>query len=170
LKPLRDYVLLALGLAALACQPEIGDSCTTSGDCSVSEQRTCDTTLPGGYCTRFGCSADDCPDEAACIGYRSVISSAPGCASLQERPRLQRSACMFRCERDSDCRSGYVCYDMAQPNPWGASVIEYRGNTKVCTPPPPTPVYGQTQICEAPAEPVVGPLPLDAGGGDAAPL
>jgi hypothetical protein len=161
---------LALGLAALACQPEIGDACNTSGDCSVSEQRTCDTTMPGGYCTRFACSSDDCPDESACIGFRSVLSSAPGCGSLQERPRLQRSSCMLRCRRDSDCRGGYACVDMALPNPWGASVIENGGGTKVCTLPPPPESYGETQICAAPTGPVVGPLPLDAGGADAASL
>ncbi len=159
---------LALAFAALACQPEIGDSCSTSGDCSVSEQRTCDTTLPGGYCTRFGCGADDCPDESACIGFRSVLSVNAGCAGVQERPRLQRSACMYRCERDSDCRRGYSCVDMAQPNAWGASVIENRGGTKVCSLPPPEASPGETQVCGGPTGPVIEPLPDDAGN-DAAP-
>jgi hypothetical protein len=170
LKPLRDYVALALGLFALACQPEIGDSCKTSGDCSVSEQRTCDTTLPDGYCTRFGCSAGDCPEESACIGFRTTLSGAPGCASLQERPRLQRTACMLRCKKNSDCRNGYACVDLSVPNPWGASVIESEGGSRICTLPPPPASYGETQVCEPPSGPAIGPLPVDAGGMDAAPL
>jgi hypothetical protein len=169
LKPLTQLLALALGLAALACQPEIGDSCSTSGDCSVSEQRTCDTTLPGGYCTRFGCTADDCPDESACIGFRNVLSVNPGCDSVQGRPRLQRSACMFRCERDADCRRGYSCVDMALPNAWGATVIENRGGTKVCSLLPPATTPGETQVCSSASGPVIEPLPDDAGGDDAAP-
>jgi hypothetical protein len=168
LKPHSQLLALALGLAALACQPEIGDSCSTSGDCSVSEQRTCDTTFPGGYCTRFGCSADDCPDESACIGFRSVLSVNPECSSVQERPRLLRSACMFRCERDSDCRRGYECVDMAQPNAWGASVIESRGGTKVCSLPTPEATTGESQVCAPSTGPVIEPLPNDAGDRDAA--
>jgi len=46
--------LAALGIAltalvALGCQPEIGDSCHTSVDCSQSGNRLCDVTQPGGY-------------------------------------------------------------------------------------------------------------------------
>jgi hypothetical protein len=175
LKLRRDFWLGLLGCLSFACQPEIGDSCTSSSDCSVSEQRTCDTTQPGGYCTRFSCTAGDCPEEAACIGFRSVLSSAPLCSGLQERPRLQRTACLRRCSKESDCRGGYDCIDMSLPNPWGASVIENSGGTKVCALPPPSESYGDTAICSpAPAPAPVPPLdagripPLDASAPDAA--
>ncbi|HVZ31431.1 MAG TPA: hypothetical protein VG963_03350, partial [Polyangiaceae bacterium] len=36
------WLLLVLG--AFACQPKIGDSCTSASDCSVQGDRTCDTT------------------------------------------------------------------------------------------------------------------------------
>lgn len=123
--------------------------------------------MPGGYCTEFGCSEDSCPSEAACIGYQSVVSTAPECASLQARPRLQRTACMLKCSRDSDCRGGYVCVDVRQPNAWGALLLESSGSGKVCTQPPPPEPQGITEIC-APSSPAAAPaLPvgpeLDAG-------
>jgi hypothetical protein len=158
-------------LAALllqACPPEIGDSCSNAADCSQTTERTCDTTVPGGYCTEFGCSADGCPAEAACIGYQSVVSTAVECASLQAPPRLQRTACMRKCSRDSDCREGYVCVDMRQPNAWGALLLENAGSGKVCTLRPPPEPQGVGEVCaprgSLPA-PVLPPVPpeLDAG-------
>lgn len=59
--------------------------------------------------------------------------------------------------------------DMAQANAWGASVIENRGGTKVCSLPPPNASSGEAQVCAAPTGPVIEPLPDDAGGNDAAP-
>ncbi|MEO8184415.1 MAG: hypothetical protein ABI895_36870 [Deltaproteobacteria bacterium] len=163
----RGWALLAAWVL-WSCQPEIGDSCANASDCSQQGERTCDTTLPGGYCTKFGCSADSCPSEAACIGYQTLVSIAPECASLQVRPRLQRTACMLSCAKDGDCRSGYVCVDMAQTNPWGALLIDRSGSGKVCTLPPPAAAVGETGVCQsqpAPAErPPVPTLPsLDAG-------
>jgi len=167
----RGWVLLAAWVL-WSCQPEIGDSCANASDCSQQGERTCDTTLPGGYCTKFGCSADSCPSEAACIGYQTLVSIAPECASLQVRPRLQRTACMLSCAKDGDCRSGYVCVDMAQTNPWGALLIDRRGSGKVCTLPPPAAAVGETGVCQsqpAPAErPPVPTLPSLDAGADAA--
>jgi hypothetical protein len=167
----RSWLLVA-ALALFACQPEVGDACSNASDCSVQGERTCDTTLPGGYCTLFGCSADSCPDEAACIGYQSLVSIAPECANLQMRPRLQRSACMLSCKRDGDCRSGYFCVDMAQPNPWGARLIDRSGSAKVCSPEPPPNAVGETGVCSsepAPAHvPPPAPVQRDAGSDAAA--
>lgn len=158
----RSVVALAAVLLC-SCQPEIGDSCSNAGDCSVQEQRTCDTTSPGGYCTVLGCAADSCPGEAVCIGYQSVLSIAPECASLQARPRLQRSLCMRSCSSDSDCRGGeYACIDMAAPNPWGAQVVDRRASGKVCAlRPPPDPV-GETAVCSP--QPATLPPPVLDGG------
>jgi len=152
-------LVFAVALLLVACQPEIGDSCSSAGDCSQQGERTCDVTEPGGYCTIFGCDKDTCPEEAACIGFQSVVSIAPECSSLQARPRLQRSLCMFSCKKNSDCRGGYSCVDMKQRNPWGAQVIS-SGSGKVCALAPPAEPVGETQVCsEAPL-----PIPVfDAG-------
>lgn len=162
----RSAVALAAALL-WSCQPEIGDSCSNAGDCSVQEQRTCDTTFPGGYCTVLGCSAGTCPGEAVCIGYQSVLSVAPECASLQARPRLQRTVCLLSCTKDSDCRGGdYACVDMAVRNPWGALVVDRGASGKVCAlRPPPDPV-GETAVCSSEPvtfPPVVPPSALDGG-------
>src|SRR5262249_53657920 len=157
-------------LLLASCQPEIGDSCSNASDCSQQGERTCDITLPDGYCTKFGCSADSCPSEAACIGYQTVVSIAPECANLQARPRLQRAVCMRNCKKDSDCRSGYVCLDLGQPNPWGALLIDRKGSGRVCSLPPPPDPIGDTGVCEskpAPIDAVPGEPPLDAGSADA---
>jgi hypothetical protein len=146
--------LLLVGLALGACQPSIGDSCSNASDCSVQDQRTCDTTFPGGYCTVLGCGADDCPSEAACVGFQSVISVAAECASFQTRPRLQRSVCMLSCSKNSDCRGDYECVDMSLPNPWGAVVVDRSANGKVCALPPPPAPTGETAVCSA-----AGPSP-----------
>jgi hypothetical protein len=164
----RSVVALAAVLL-WSCQPEIGDSCSNAGDCSVQEQRTCDTTYPGGYCTVLGCAADTCPAEAVCIGYQSVVSIAPECASLQERPRLQRTVCMLSCSRDSDCRGDYACVDMGARNPWGALVVDPGASGKVCAlRPPPDPV-GEAAVCSpqpVTSTPPVMPPPLVDGGSE----
>lgn len=167
----RSLFLLAASVL-WACQPEIGDSCSNASDCSQQGERTCDVTLPDGYCTKFGCSADSCPSEAVCIGYQTVVSVAPECASLQARPRLQRAVCMRSCKKDSDCRAEYKCVDLDQPNPWGALVIDRKGSGKVCTLAPPPDPIGETGVCESkpapltevlPSEPMMSESPLDAG-------
>jgi hypothetical protein len=157
---------LLLTSVALACQPEIGDACSNASDCSVQDQRTCDTTYPGGYCTILGCGADACPSEAVCVGFQSVLSVAPECASLQSRPRLQRTVCLRSCSDDTDCRGEYRCVDMSLPNPWGAVVVDRGGVGKVCAlPPPPDPV-GATGVCSS-AVPVPIPVPDGGSGSDA---
>jgi hypothetical protein len=163
-------LLLVIALAGtLACQPEIGDSCSNASDCSVQEQRTCDTTFPKGYCTVLGCDADTCPDEAACIAFQSVVSVASECSSLQARPRLARTVCMKKCSNGSDCRGGYECIDMKGANPWGALVLDPGARGKVCALPPPPPPTGDPAVCSAALPPVAVPAPLDAGPDAAAP-
>jgi hypothetical protein len=155
-------------LAVAGCQPEIGDSWSNANDCSVQDPRTCDTTFPGGYCTIFGCGGDTCPGEAVCIGFQSVVSAAPECASLQSRPRLQRTACMLRCSQNSDCRGGYECVDMAEDNPWGALVVDQGRGTRACSLRAPAAPVGDTAICSDVETSLSAPL--DAGSGaDAAP-
>jgi hypothetical protein len=164
--PSLRSLLAAFALFIFACQPEIGDSCSNASDCSVQDQRTCDTTFPGGYCTVFGCGADTCPEESTCVGFQSVLSIAPECSDIAVRPRLQRTACMRSCSRNSDCRGGYACVDVSLANPWGALVIDSSARGRVCALLPPESPVGETGVCEHGTPVDVPPLdvpPLDAG-------
>jgi hypothetical protein len=119
-------VVAQLALVLAACTPQIGDPCSVSTDCSATGDRLCDTTEPGGYCTIFNCEPGTCPDEAICVAFDTYISSAPGCNNPQTSPRFERTFCMRKCESNSDCRSGYECFDMNRPNnAYGATVVEY---------------------------------------------
>jgi len=100
---MRNYLLLvslvfATSLAS-ACAPAVGDSCNTAFDCSVNGDRQCDLARPNGACTVFSCEADTCPDDGVCVRWRPDPS------------RLTFTACMRRCENDSNCRQdeGYRC-------------------------------------------------------------
>ena len=116
---------------ALGCNPEIGDDCTTSTDCSINGDRLCDTTQPGGYCTIFNCEPDTCPEEAQCVAFDTELD--PTCQD-QRWARFERTFCMLRCKGPGDCRSGYICSDMNAPNnPWGAHIADqHPDGTKVC--------------------------------------
>lgn len=102
---MRPWVLvLAASLLALAaCSPRIGDSCSSSTNCSINGDRLCDLTQPGGACEVFDCQADQCPDDAVCARFNPA------------EPRLSVVACMRRCSSDGDCRQGdgYRCVDPA---------------------------------------------------------
>ncbi len=102
LRPLMRPVLVIALLAAVVatgCAPVIGDSCSTSVNCSVNGDRICDNAQPNGYCTIQGCEADTCPDNGVCVRFRPTPS------------RLAQAWCMKVCEQDSDCREqdGYSC-------------------------------------------------------------
>lgn len=123
---------LAIALALLGCQPDIGDSCSTNADCSLTGDRLCDPTSPGGYCTQFNCLPGKCPDEAACVGFYSAFSSA--CENTLPEQRFERSFCMKKCSSEGDCREseGYKCQS---PPPEVNAVILESGEaatTRVC--------------------------------------
>jgi hypothetical protein len=129
-----EILAVFLMLAAVGCKPKIGDDCNVSSDCSVTGDRLCDTTQPGGYCTIFNCEPGSCPDEAICVAFVNAPSALPACSDKQGGQRLQRAFCLRRCDANDDCRGDYVCADMGRPNPWGAVVIENGStNGKVCT-------------------------------------
>lgn len=118
------FLAFAVLNALAGCSPDIGAACTQSIDCSQQGDRTCDTTMPGGYCTVPNCQPDTCPSEAACIGFRQFPSTVLACQDPNDT-RMLRTFCMLRCSSDSDCRSGYVCGDANAPdNPWGASLAD----------------------------------------------
>lgn len=137
---------LVLPTQAAGCKPKIGDDCTQSLDCSSSGDRLCDPTQPGGYCTIFNCEPGSCPKEAVCIGFGSVISSAPSesegpengwaCGDSQSSARLMRTFCMRECDSDKDCRDQYQCLDLVAPgNAYGAVLVEKKGRGRVCATP-----------------------------------
>ena len=100
---LRTTFLAATLLFGLVgCKPSVGDSCNLSTDCSVTGDRLCDTSMPGGYCTIFDCNPDACPDTSACVEFH------PG------QPRFARRFCLATCGSPSDCRPGYVCVEPAK--------------------------------------------------------
>ncbi|MCS6857434.1 MAG: hypothetical protein NZM37_06970 [Sandaracinaceae bacterium] len=116
--------IVACVIAASACGPRIGDSCSSSTQCSFAGDRICDTNQPGGSCTVFDCQPDQCPDNAVCVRFRS------------RTPRLQILACMKRCNANSDCREGegYRCVgpeDFADRN--SAEIVDReRPNARFC--------------------------------------
>jgi hypothetical protein len=122
---LKVIAAMAAVLAVnVACSREIGDKCSTGTECSQTGGRTCDTTMPGGYCTIANCEPDTCPEEAACIGFSMKPSTAEACSSLDDDRGLRRF-CMRRCSSQDDCRGGYICADLnADKNPWGAKRLD----------------------------------------------
>jgi len=125
--------MLVMAIALGGCTPTVGDRCNSSTDCSVQGNRTCDTSQPGGYCTVLGCTANSCPNSAACVVFRVSI---PGCAydDYHAPARTGRALCMAHCDKDSDCRQsdGYVCADPTGPQ-WRAAILDDK-QTKVCIP------------------------------------
>ena len=84
-------VLLFLAALAAACEPAIGDECSTATDCPSGS--TCDTSVPDGYCLEVGCDDNsDCPSEAVCVFFDNYLSY-----------------CLAKCDGDGDCRDGHVC-------------------------------------------------------------
>lgn len=129
-------VLLALAALAAGCKPKIGDDCKISTDCSAAGDRLCDITAPGGYCTVFNCEPGTCPEgESLCIEFGSQRS--PACATDDQAPSpYARTFCMAKCDRDSDCRSGYVCQDLENDGQnWGALRIDTDRGNKACVVP-----------------------------------
>jgi hypothetical protein len=160
--------MLALAFGAMGCQPKIGDECRVSADCSQSGERICDPTQPGGYCTIFYCEPSGCPEEALCIAFGESLSTVPGCGYPRGDARFRRTFCMRECSGDRDCRSGYVCADMGDPqNPWGASVAEHnRSSGRVCVVPfsgEPFPDDRSAGVCVGTDAGFDLPTPPDAG-------
>lgn len=90
------WVLLA-GISLAACGPTVGDACTVDDDCSAGVCLNAAFT-PGGYCSQ-SCALGDaqsCPTGSVCV--EDVLPERePGCLSS--------------CERNDDCRDGYLCRD-----------------------------------------------------------
>ena len=89
----------AVALLCAACQPKIGDSCSSYINCDINGTRICDLASPNGYCTQRNCDVGTCPQsESVCIQFGTEL-------------RVAQTYCMRKCEHDSDCRQGdgYRC-------------------------------------------------------------
>ncbi len=87
---LKLALVVLLFSLATACAAAVGDECSSNTDCG--RELVCDTSMPGGYCTRSNCETSSCPEEGVCIEFPD-----------------QSRFCMLRCEGGSDCRDGYQC-------------------------------------------------------------
>lgn len=96
---MRPALVLFVLLSALsaACARRIGDGCALNTDCSINNDRVCDVSAMGGYCTVPECDPNSCPDNGLCVEF------------LGDQPTRVRRFCMANCGSNSDCRSGYVC-------------------------------------------------------------
>jgi hypothetical protein len=82
--------------------PAIGDECQSDLDCDLENRRTCDLSLPGGYCTLTGCEQGSCPDGAVCVALAPESGEEP------------ENRCLASCKDDDGCRSGYRCVQADQ--------------------------------------------------------
>lgn len=143
--------LALLGLGA--CGNKIGDSCTTSIDCSIEGSRACDISQPGGYCTVQGCDRTSCPDEAICVRFFPSMYLTKPCDPKTEdfgsddcaadelclesglcAPRAsERRYCALSCSDGGDCRDGYDCRLVGER---GSSSLDPKaiGRAKFCAP------------------------------------
>ena len=111
---MRTLILVSLTSLALGlgCGTEIGDSCTFSTECSPSGDRICatGTTLPGGYCTIYGCDYDTCPDEAICVKFYAVGSTNVLCnPDTEDAPRFDSEGNPSGIDVTDDCSPEETC-------------------------------------------------------------
>lgn len=90
---------IALGILS-ACQPAVGDTCTTATQCGTG--LTCDTATKDGYCTKTPYRKGECPAEATCVQFPALEFGAVTYVS-------ESTYCMRTCSVDGDCRTGLVC-------------------------------------------------------------
>ncbi len=100
---MRLALALIVMFAAAACggdPPNVGGTCTASDGCD--EGLTCDTSVPGGYCTTSCAtsgSTSECPDESVCD---TVAGPALTCVKI--------------CKSSADCRQDQDCNGVSGSN------------------------------------------------------
>lgn len=158
-------VAMAAVLAAVGCQPSIGDHCTQSTDCSPAGDCLCDTSQPNGYCTLFNCLPNACPGQAACVATNVAVLGCPY-DDRHAPSRTSRELCLRRCQNDGDCRAdeGYAC---VTPSDYGIQVLDTDQTERVCLPATSYVVSDAAPDGVAPVCNVEGPSvpPLEAGPG-----
>jgi hypothetical protein len=84
-------------LLGAGCGHNIGDGCSINTDCSPNNDRTCDMSQPGGYCTIEGCDQTSCPSDSACVRFfpEKFLSEPcnPAC-NLPGHPTISTDASM----------------------------------------------------------------------------
>src|SRR5438046_9267429 len=83
------FTILLLGCGGGGDPPNVGAACTATGGCD--EDLTCNTSVPGGYCTQACTSPGttaECPDDSICDAIAGTSI-----------------ACVKICKSSSDCRS-----------------------------------------------------------------
>jgi hypothetical protein len=100
---MRSLTLLLVLVFAAACgddPPNVGGTCTAASDCD--EGLTCNTSVPGGYCTT-SCttsgSQEQCPEGSVCD---AISGSAVTCVKI--------------CKTAEDCRADQDCNGVSGSN------------------------------------------------------
>lgn len=130
---------LSCVLAALGCQPKIGDPCSRAIDCGLRVVRQCDLSNKNrdpdnkGECTLENCSYGVCPKNSTCVKVYATEFLSVACDPLTEDQGddqgtdacesnevclpeglcadeiRARTSCRRTCDSDSDCRDNYHC-------------------------------------------------------------
>ena len=118
----RTIALAALGLGALACQPQVGDPCRRASDCGLNVVRQCDVSNAPrdpddqGECIVENCSFGVCPNEAVCIKVYATEFLSLACDPETEDQPMSGAA-------TDDCLPNEVCL------PEGLCADEIRART-----------------------------------------
>jgi hypothetical protein len=83
------------GLVGAGCDAD--SNCTQSGAVCITPNTN--GTWPDGYCTVKGCPQSACPDGSFC----------------QQGGTMVGAMCLYKCESDANCRTGYKCCDITMP-------------------------------------------------------
>jgi hypothetical protein len=90
---MRALTLFVMLIAACGDVPNVGGTCAANDGCD--DELTCDTSVPGGYCTT-SCttsgSTEQCPESSVCD---TVAGTALNCVKI--------------CKTSEDCRSDLDC-------------------------------------------------------------
>lgn len=104
----RLFIAFAL-LCAAACDgeeiKEVGSPCgeAVAEGCDFSPSAACILSWPEGYCTEIQCNVGSCPAGSRCVRGVTFVD-VPFDAF-----------CLRTCTSDVDCRDGYRCTDVSEP-------------------------------------------------------
>ena len=98
------FLWMAVLVLGAGCTPIVGDACESAADCG--QGLYCESSLPGGYCTRSACTSQGCPDEGICVLFDE-----------------DTSFCMLPCSGADDCRDDYLCVEDFGGHPFCHSTL-----------------------------------------------
>lgn len=102
------FALLAALVGPTACDEEIKEVGSPCGEaveeaCTFSPAGACILSWPEGYCTEIQCNVGSCPAGSRCVRGVTFVD-VPFDAF-----------CLRTCNSDLDCRDGYRCTDVSEP-------------------------------------------------------